>query len=41
MEMALERAISHIKIEVTHPDPCLFWLLQWENINRSTTPINI
>ena len=32
----LERATSHIKM--THP-PCLFRLLPWENVNRSTTLI--
>jgi len=31
-----ERAASHIK--VTRP-PCLFRLLPWENVNRSTTLI--
>jgi len=35
-KMTLERAASHIK--VTCP-PCLFWLLPWENVNRSTTLI--
>jgi len=30
----LERAASHIKVTSPH---CLFWLLQWENVNRLTT----
>jgi len=33
-EMALERTASHINM--THL-PCLFQLLPWENVNRSTT----
>jgi len=35
-EMALERPASHVK--VTCP-PCLFRLLAWEKVNRSTTLI--